>query len=541
MSSPITYIGNGVQTRFEVPGSAAKVVQVNGLPVTNYTSDFQSVTLTNAPGVGVPVSIEYFGVVSPRTDLSPNTANRSASFLATAKSNAFRRPLTIVQIGNSIANFGKFTLGATIAQSGFPGQSHMRYLLEMAGPSLTLGTTTAASNMDTIGTFGISGSALGTFSAGIIQGMNTTWFPTLDATNLVPDIVLGLALIENDLANSDVSSDAALAVSYAALVTSINLFIRQVSNKWPSCVIHLCGPRPDNRLSVAVRLQTLAEMINTHMLTLKSDRVVVSDVSRVNSLPAGGDGNRWNMDPAKCYDAVTPTSAIHPNATGSMAEARVIYADLAAAVALGYAGSRLIAYNYSQGGTISAAFGAFTGTMPFGAKILNGSTGTQAGTTGYDVTAGANTSSADQPGWTVKAAVTASPAQFILRQGSIPIPTVPRKMRPYAIVKIVSGGQNIRSLISSLTVAYVGGAYAYDLFTSGLVDRAESPVYRNGDTVVLLGAVLSPQVAAFGGIGTITSITADVLMDLLASTSATIQILESGMLHTMTQATDVFA
>ena len=63
MSSPITYLGNGVQTRFEVPGSITKVVQVNGVVVAPASSDFQSVTLSSAPGVGVPVSISYAGVV----------------------------------------------------------------------------------------------------------------------------------------------------------------------------------------------------------------------------------------------------------------------------------------------------------------------------------------------------------------------------------------------------------------------------------------------------------------------------------------------
>lgn len=468
------------------------------------------------------------------------TSNRTASPLSTVKSAAFRRPLTIVQIGNSITDFGKFTLGATTAQSGFPGRSHLRYLLEQAGPSLVVGTTPAAGFIDTIGSFGAAGQSMGNFFGGIIQGMSATWFPTLDTANVVPDVVLALSLVENDIAVADVSSDAALATSYASIVAGLNLFISQAANKWPGCVIHLCGPRPDNRLSVATRAQTLAENINTYIQSLKSDRVITSDLSRVNALAPTG-GNRWNIDPARCSDSVTAISGVHPNAVGALAEARVIYADLSAAVALGYAGQRLLSSNHSQGGTTSAVFGAFTGTAPAGCRILNSNSGTQTGTTGYDLTAGANTSSADQPGWTIKASVTAAPQQYIIRQAVLTIPTVPRRMRPYAIVKIISGGQNIRSLASSLQVTYSGAAYGFDFFTSGLPDRAESPVYVNGSTIVLLGAVLSPQIAAFGGAGTITNIIPDVLLDLLPSTSATIQVLESGMLHTMTPAADVWA
>ena len=55
----LVYYGNGVQTRFEVPGSVKKTVWVNGVGVTPASQDFQSVTLSVAPGSKVPVQIEW--------------------------------------------------------------------------------------------------------------------------------------------------------------------------------------------------------------------------------------------------------------------------------------------------------------------------------------------------------------------------------------------------------------------------------------------------------------------------------------------------
>lgn len=51
--------GNGVQKTFEVPRSINKVVYVAGVLTTPASSDSQSITLTSAPALGVPVEIEY--------------------------------------------------------------------------------------------------------------------------------------------------------------------------------------------------------------------------------------------------------------------------------------------------------------------------------------------------------------------------------------------------------------------------------------------------------------------------------------------------
>ena len=80
MSSPQVYLGNGVQTRFEVPGSTSKVVYVGGVLTVPASSDFQSVTISPAPGVGVPVSIEHQSVPLAVTAVVYDGSNRVISY-----------------------------------------------------------------------------------------------------------------------------------------------------------------------------------------------------------------------------------------------------------------------------------------------------------------------------------------------------------------------------------------------------------------------------------------------------------------------------
>ena len=70
MLETIVLYGNGVRTVFDVPGSVSKTVRVGGTPVTPSTQSFSSVTLSSAPGAGVPIEITYDEFVEPQTSLT---------------------------------------------------------------------------------------------------------------------------------------------------------------------------------------------------------------------------------------------------------------------------------------------------------------------------------------------------------------------------------------------------------------------------------------------------------------------------------------
>jgi hypothetical protein len=65
----ITRYGNGKQKTFEVPGSLLKVVYVGGVLTTPASSDFQSLTLTDAPAPGVPIEIEFGDLSVPTVEV----------------------------------------------------------------------------------------------------------------------------------------------------------------------------------------------------------------------------------------------------------------------------------------------------------------------------------------------------------------------------------------------------------------------------------------------------------------------------------------
>lgn len=75
----IVKYGNGVQTRFEVPGSALKTVYILGVRQPILSSDFQSVTLASAPAIGAPIEIDY-----DTTALSADVAESRVSVVSAA-------------------------------------------------------------------------------------------------------------------------------------------------------------------------------------------------------------------------------------------------------------------------------------------------------------------------------------------------------------------------------------------------------------------------------------------------------------------------
>jgi hypothetical protein len=411
----------------------------------------------------------------------------------------------------------------------------MHYLTGCLGLSLVQPSgLTATARVDACGNYGYSGARLGDPFGGMIQDAVSSWFPLLDAAGVVPDLVIVAGATENDIA---------AGISAAEINKNVLLWANVLLNKWPNCAILWATPRPDNRLSVSAALSAAAQSVYEYVMALPStvgNRFMPWDVRRVNAL-----GDTWNIDPARCSDADTPTFGVHPNTKGAMAEVRVAVATLRAA---GYAidefKAKLVASNYRQVGTTSAVAGVFGAgsTAPALSQILNGTTGTAAGTTGWDTTSGANLSTAEQPGWLIKMASSGSPAAWLIRNAVLgtPATVVPRKLTPFVRLQVVSGGANIRSIAAAVQVTYSGGLSAEN-WTSGLVDDTVSPEYEDGEIVTLYAPLLTPKTTVFGGAGTITNIIPWLYADILANSTATVRILDCGVLATSAPATDVYA
>lgn len=85
MSNPTTIVryGNAVNTIFEVPGSLNKTVYVGGVLTTPASTTFQSVTLSVAPGAGIPVEIEYDSEVIPTAGVAGSSPEVPGVFFGT--------------------------------------------------------------------------------------------------------------------------------------------------------------------------------------------------------------------------------------------------------------------------------------------------------------------------------------------------------------------------------------------------------------------------------------------------------------------------
>ena len=512
--------------QYQVDGGAWR--SMTGGDRTSIDIDFatQSLRVRKGDGAGSPVTLM----------VEPLAAEASPGQLLGLNSMARKRPLTVVSWGNSISENGKYSIPAPAGtRTGWTASSHMRYLSSLAGLVFTYGSVTATTRCDSCGNYGFAGSSLGSPVSGMMQDSYTNWFPVLDAAGVVPDLVVVLAATENDITGG---------TSAESIIASINLWMQTLIEKWSGVRVLWYTNRPDNRLSLSAAQQVVAQQVYEYQMLLPQifgeDRVEVADVHRTNAL-----GDTWNIDPARCSDVVTASSGVHPNAAGAFAEAVVAYEALQRLGILREYDARFVSANLRMVGSIAAVNGVFGAgsTAPTGGLILNATTGSAAGTTGWNTTAGANTTTAENPGWLLKLAAAASPVEWLCRTAVIPSPAtvVPRKLTPFVRVEIVSGGSNIVSLAAATQVTYSGGPTA-DHWSTGISETAIAPGYRDGDVLTLYGPLLAPQTAAFGGGGTITNIIGGWLYaGLKPNSTATIRILDAGVLSTQASPADVFA
>lgn len=101
----------------------------------------------------------------------------------------------------------------------------------MAGNILEFPEITATTRADAYGCYGYSGQTLNTIT-GDLEGQ---LFTALDNSAVVPDLILGLALLENDVGQNQ---------TYAQMVTSINKFISVCRARFPGAKIIISGCYP---------------------------------------------------------------------------------------------------------------------------------------------------------------------------------------------------------------------------------------------------------------------------------------------------------
>lgn len=281
-----------------------------------------------------------------RDDLGNITGLNSPDGLISLK-HYIQRPLIAMAVGNSVVDS---YAGYSEASVAFFPTSAIMWAKFFAGGIFTqtrLSVGNDGNLYDRFGNFGNGGATLDT----IVSGLSTTgWAAQLATDSVAPDIIMGLALLENDIGQG---------VSYAICAERLDDFVRVVRAIFPGVLIMLGSPLPSYSYDTTAK-QTVAGQINDYMQTLARNNTDIEYVYQ-----SGYRASNWQpLSTAYVFEA-TPT--VHPTPKAAILSGRAWGLEFKRLFQLA-PGRSVVSANRGLFGSIAATGDAtgVTGTQPTG-------------------------------------------------------------------------------------------------------------------------------------------------------------------------------
>lgn len=370
--------------------------------------------------------------------------------------------LVTVAIGNSIAAQSKEYMDGF---GRFLTYGELEVANALSGSVMTYPRITATTRADRNGIYGYSGQTLSTILTDLVAQL----FSPLNAASVSPDLIIGLALVENDIA-------IGAGRTFEQIKKDIDTYLRTLSVFYPTARHLLCTPRPSYSYDTEAK-KAVYTQVRDYMLSL-------DDGARILTARLDGYENPENVGtPLAGYTDVS----VHPNARGTLVNARRIAATLRRLASAVYDTKPGLSGNPALTGSVAASGTNTTGTMPTGSGAGGFENGTYVHT-------------AENPGWkidiTAKAKVGGVEPPVDLgghELGSTALPAGVKKLEVFAEVEIVSGAENLRwiELLSRLTDGTGQDFWYHITSTTGMAE----PDWRDGDKLTLT----RPWVAARTG------------------------------------------
>lgn len=440
--------------------------------------------------------------------------------------------LTTVIIGNSIAAVEKYTGTGT----GFVPRAAVQWANEFAGGALRFRRMTASTRADLYGIYGYSSQTLPT----MLADLEAQLFTPLATAGITPDLVIGRALLENDILTGR---------TVAQMQASVTEYIRNVQAHYPGVIQILCTPHlngnatggggtqynqanflditewmlgldngidilvtdlsqayPDPSYPERAETQTFTASFSGTTMTVtnagnatiaKGYHISGSGITSgtyVSSFGTGTGGTgTYTMSGSHSLSAQSVTlhpwtdDSVHPNSRACAAIGRLLAATISRIGTVWVQEARHYSTNPALGGTASATATGVTGTKP----------------TGTGITAPTNcsvVSTAEQPGWLIAIQGLGSTSTFQWVNTAANSLSSPAQVETFLEVEIVSGAENIRHIQLDSRVNDGGGNnfQYWKKQASNEVDGA----YEDGDILTLRAGPLIP---ASGSISAVTS------------------------------------
>lgn len=394
------------------------------------------------------------------------------------------KPLKVVTFGNSISAYGYYT---TSPKSGMDARSEAAFAVHLAGPQFGWGYAgTPFTYSDKYGNYGYPAQTLTT----LINDSVTNWFPQLALTGFKPDVVMGVALVENNIAAGN---------SYSTIVNEINAWVELMFNRFPGVILQISTPHPDARASTPALKKVFLD-IRDYILSLdNSSTIFVSDLSG-----AGSYANPTDLTqplPYYGWSSVEGTDiyGVHPSEAGARVNGR-IYAGTLTRISgkLGASPFNVLSSNIALTGSGAVASPTgHSGTAPIGATFAT-----------VALTAGATlVSTASNPGKWNMVYTTASGLENVIARMSFTSPIPTGNMKTWAKVRVNSGAEYLKNIVQYTTIAYTAGSPANDQYVSQ--NAANTAIgtfgfpttltnYKNGDVLYLTSPTIIPSVTGNG-------------------------------------------
>ncbi len=358
--------------------------------------------------------------------------------------------MTTVVIGNSIAAQGKYS------GTYWNNASEIHQANDLSGAPLRWKRMTATTRMDLFGVYGYSGQTLPT----ILADLEGQVWSMLRTSAVAPDCIVGLALLENDIAGG---------ATFVNMQKSLAQFIRDAHGRYPGAVLLLATPRVSFSYNTPDKVLAY-QQIRDHMLSLDNGHSIF--VARVDGYenpaspgtPLGTSGSPIFTD-----------SSVHPNTKGAIVNARPIAATLQRISREWKTGYAVNSTNMPLGGTSAASGTNVSGTVPTGAAISG-----SANVTSYVATA-------EQPGFLVAVTVPASVGPNPVDISSFNFGTLAisgaAQISPSIEVEIVSGAENLHA-VEIMPRINNGTTNDFQYYIQNQTGNAQ-PDWQNGDVLTI--------------------------------------------------------
>jgi len=321
--------------------------------------------------------------------------------------------------------------------------SEIHWANALSGSPMVFSRVSPTTRMDGWGIYGYPGQTL----PGILADLPAQFFTPLSKASVVPDLVIGNALLENDIAGGATVSD---------MQSSLTQWVTTMQQKWPSLRILLCTPH----LSAYYNTPTLVsnyQAMRDYILGL--DNNATTFVARI-------DAYEDPMSPGTPLPGYT--DGIHPNAKGSLLLARTM------AQTLSRLGSTWI-----QPGSDTSANMTFSGSQPVSGPGVSGTV-----PTGIHETWGNGTfvATALNPSFTLQITtpqLTSYPELGAFDMGALSLHA--KQISPFLTVQIMSGAANLRSVELQPRLFYGGSKNTFVYYIQAQGNDVD-PNFLDGDT-----------------------------------------------------------